>query len=611
MGHYQAMMNKLAAGWNTWNTRSVLSHVLLPEGFALNIGLKEYSTGNYLKEALIGRFGEEDEKIHPGAHAYDGSYTQLNLQWQGIELQVESATCEHDLVLLITALTVKDYPPTLVLEAGMLWNRSGTLKLENECLVAAMPTRTITTYATGPSVRELNIPTQAPFLAVALTGVVGFSTGKSRDLTEIEDIVAKQKEAHQRNKNNYGAFAETYDAIQTSMAWDTIYEPQKERVVSPVSRIWNINNGGYVLFCWDNYFAAYMASIDNKELAYANAVEMTKEKTEKGFVPNCAWGTGFSSLDRSQPPVGSLVIREIYRKYREKWLLEEVFDDLYQWNRWFAENRQVEPGLMGWGSDPYSPKYGNYWETAGVNDTFGGALESGLDNSPMYDDIPFDKEKHVMKLADVGLTGLFIQDCNALADIAAVMGRIEEAAVLQETAARLEQGLKRLWNEQAGIFCNKRTDTDEFSLRLSPTNFYALYSGSVSRTQANRILEEHFYNPEEFWGDWMMPSIARNDPAYPEQNYWRGRIWAPMNFLVYLAFRRHGLTKAQGELAEKSLELFMKEWLEQGHVHENYNADTGEGCDKRNSDKFYHWGALLCLIGLIENGVVEGPEKPL
>lgn len=37
----------------------------------------------------------------------------------------------------------------------------------------------------------------------------------------------------------------------------------------------------------------------------------------------------------------------------------------------------------------------------------------------------------------------------------------------------------------------------------------------------------------------------------------------------------------------------------------NYNATTGEGDDSVRSDKFYHWGALLGYITLIENGVVE------
>ena len=45
----------LLKGWNTWNTRSVLSHVLLPESFAINLGIKSYHSGNCLREALIGR----------------------------------------------------------------------------------------------------------------------------------------------------------------------------------------------------------------------------------------------------------------------------------------------------------------------------------------------------------------------------------------------------------------------------------------------------------------------------------------------------------------------------------------------------------------------------
>ena len=52
---YAAIRKHLASGWNTWNTRSVLSHVLLPQGFALNLGIKEFRQGGYLKEALPGR----------------------------------------------------------------------------------------------------------------------------------------------------------------------------------------------------------------------------------------------------------------------------------------------------------------------------------------------------------------------------------------------------------------------------------------------------------------------------------------------------------------------------------------------------------------------------
>ncbi len=99
MSMYQDLQKRIAQGWNTWNVRSVTSYVLLPEGFALNLGLKEYQAGRYLKEALIGRHqgdpgheyreGEHIEVITPGAHAYDGSYTALQLAWRGIQPRTE------------------------------------------------------------------------------------------------------------------------------------------------------------------------------------------------------------------------------------------------------------------------------------------------------------------------------------------------------------------------------------------------------------------------------------------------------------------------------------------------------------------------------------------
>jgi neutral trehalase len=398
--------------------------------------------------------------------------------------------------------------------------------------------------------------------------------------------------------------------MRTCLAWDTIYEPEKDRICSPVSRLWNINWGGYVLFDWDTYFSALIASMENRELAYANAIAITREKTEAGFIPNFGAADDDKSRDRSQPPVGSLALRELYRKFREKWLVEYLFEDLLIWNRWFAEHRRLPNGQLCWGSEPFEGRLGRRWETGGVNELPGAALESGLDNSPMYDDIPFNKTTHLMELADVGLTGLYILDCECLADLADLAGR-SEGRELRERAEKSKQGLEEMWDEEFGLYCNKRSDTGAFSHRISATNFYALFSDRISTERLTRMLKEHFFNPEEFFGDYIIPMIARNDPAYKDQNYWRGRIWAPTNFLAYLALRRYGLEEPCRILAEKSRDLIMKEWLEKGHVHENFNGDTGEGCDAANSDKFYHWGGLLSYIALMEGGFIDGPEKAL
>ncbi|OMF47288.1 hypothetical protein BK138_32140 [Paenibacillus rhizosphaerae] len=607
MSAYLELQQSLASGWNTWHTRSVLTHVLLPHGLAIQLGIKEYREGRYLRECLIGRQGQGVEVVRPGIRSYDGNYTELLVIWQDIELQIQSAADGEDLVLLITPLRNQPVPALLVAECGFLWNRRGITKhgVGSDRVEADCGHGEIRIYPTSPIVEECHLSANSPYLAQRLTGAVGLSAGSPRTLDEIKAIVSRNKKGLQDSRSKYGKSVDIYNAMQTCLAWDTIYDPKNKRVITPVSRIWN--DQGYKLFCWDTYFAAYMCMEDQRALAYANAIEMTRSAVKAGFVPNYDWSGMNVSLDRSQPPVGAFIILQLYRKYGERWLLEEVFEKLCAWNDWWKSNRQIQDGLLAWGSNPMEPVTGNRWETDGVNDTFGAALESGLDNSPMYDLIPFNKEKNVLELADAGLMGLYIMDCLALADIADILGAADRASDLRNRADRFGKGLQQLWDEESGIFRNLRTDSDSFSERLSPTLFYPMLTPYVTEKQVERMINEHLYNPDEFWGEWILPSISRNDPAYGDQDYWRGRIWAPMNLLVYLGLVKQGKAEAASRVAEKSASLILKEWVEHGHVHENYNGSTGEGCDVQNSDRYYHWGGLLAFIALMDQGVVPQP----
>ncbi len=601
MTMYEQMKKEKFVGWNTYDTNSVLSHVLLPQGFSVAIGVKEYASGQYLKEALIGRFGNDAEVVTPYAHAYDGSYTKLAVKWRDIAFLVESATDKEDLVLLVTEQKNGVRAATLTLECGFLWGREGYTLKQGDCIRGVHESGTVLVYTTGEAVTEPYIATRSPYFAVKLCEKVGFSTGKYRSVEEIAAILKEKEAAWAQNKAKYGVHADAYDAMQTCLAWDTVYDPLNDRVLSPVSRIWNISYGGYSIYCWDMYFAAAIAALDCKELAYANAIEMTREITERGFVPNFAASCGMKTRDRSEPPVGGMMVKQIYDKYRETWFLQEVMDDLLRWNDWYHQNRMTDSGTLTWGSDAYTPVVGNYWEYEGVHKRFGAALESGLDNSPMYDDVPFDQTTGKLTQADVGLTSLLLADCKSLAYLCRELGREADASRMESRAVALQNAMEYFWNEEMAFYCNRDTVTGQFSKRISPTNFYPLLAGNVPNERIIKMLSR-FYNPEEFYGEYMIPSISRNDAAYSDQQYWRGRIWAPMNYLVYLAFAQNGLQAEQKILADKSEALILKEWLSHGHVHENYNADSGEGCDVGSSDRFYHWGGLLSLIALTEAG---------
>jgi putative isomerase len=603
---YQKVQQRLAQGWNTWDVDSVAAQVLLPEGVAIHVSMKHNSTefgDAYLQDALIGRLNAGAEQVTPGAHAWDGSYTDLRIDWHGDAWRIRSAHAgKRDLVLLVTPIHASTaLPPTVIFSADILWNRNGAVRHRDDFLEAENGPESIRVFCTCGALERsadlIDIPTGSPYLAADLTGPVGVSTGQRRSLDEIQSLIGAAERDYEKSVTVAGTKSPILDAIETTLGWDTIYEPTRERVISPVSRVWSVSWGGYVLFDWDTLFAATLASIGDRDLAYANALEILREETPEGFVPNYARTGGWKSSDRSEPPVGAITVLGLYEKLHDRWFLEDAFPPLLSWNRWWDEHRQIQ-GYLAWGSDG-----GNQPENLddGSRGTREGAiLESGLDNSPMYDGATYDPQTHVLEFADVGLMSLYIADCDALAHIAHELGKADEERELTGRATRYREKLATMWDAEAGIFLNKDLHTGQASLRLSPTNFYPLLARAATPEQARTMIAKHLLNPVEFWGEWVIPSIARDDAAFHDQNYWRGRIWGPMNYLVYLGLRNYDDATARREFAEKSAALFLQEWREHGHVHENYNAVTGSGDDVGSSDRFYHWGALLGYIEYLE-----------
>ena len=615
---YRQLQARLASGWNTWDVNSVTTFVHLPDGLAIHVGMKHNSTLNgtdFLANPLIGRRSSGAEVVFPGPHSWDGSYSDLSIAWKGHKWRVQGAQDGEDLVVLATPLPADArpesvLPPTIVFSVNYVWNSPGTTGKDNGAIEARYGAVKGWVFCTcePPGERNeganLNLAVSGAYYAADFTGPVGVSTGRRHTLAEIQSAIDRARSTYERSLSspaNGGSQATRpmVDAIETTLGWDTIYDPEHQRVISPVARVWSVSWGGWVLFDWDGFFAATLAGVGSRDLAYANVMELLREETAEGFVPNYARPDGWKSFDRSEPPVGSITALGLYNKYHDRWFLEDAFEPLLKWNRWWAAHRDIE-GYLAWGSDADN-KPGNFDD--GSQGTRQGAIfESGLDNSPMYDGAPYDPKTHLVDIGDVGLMSLYIADCDALAKIADVVGKPTEAKELRDRSFRYRTRLSTMWDTSAGIFLNKDLRAGESGHRLSPTNFYPLMAQATTAEQAKIMIGKHLLNPDEFWGKYVIPSIERNDPAFKDQEYWRGRIWGPMNYLVYLGLENTADPRVRREFAEKSWNLFEKDWLAKGHVHENYNAITGEGDDVTSSDRFYHWGALLAYIEYLELG---------
>jgi len=602
---YQKLSQTIISGWNTWDNRSIATHVLLPEGLAFQFVVHDTLNSKSLPLVFTGNRADGSEKVRTIAHTPDGSYTHFYMIWHDFAMELQTVAKNNDLFVKVTPDYNYKNPGYIASNAQMIYGGEAKIKLSSSQIEVKLESKKVDLFL----LTDENSINQDQRMGVNFDGISFFSTDSSKSSDELNQLFNQAEQDYYHECFKYQEMSEVYDIIQNSINWLVVYDHKKSRAVTPVSRPWSYGwggnePGGFVLFCWDNFFVSYMHAINSKELAFNEAIQMCNEIDDLGFVPNFSGPNDLKSRDRSQPPVGSMMVLAIYHIYPEKWFLEKVFRQLLTWNRWWEKNRDFE-GYLCWGSHPFEPKI-NDKRVLTQNNFPAASNESGLDNTPMYDDVQFNQETHLLEMADVGLMGLYIADCKALAKIAKELGQDLEYRELMSRAKKYDQKLQTLWDDDLGMFLNMHTDTKKLSQRISPTNFYPLLSKSATQSQAKRMIEEHFYNPDEFWGEWVLPSIVRSDTAYTGEDYWRGSIWAPMNFLVYLGLQNYDLPQARKDLADKSRMLLLKEWRARGFVRENYHAETG-GAPEKRSDHFYHWGALLGMINLIEYDKVVSP----
>ena len=190
---YEELMAQMRQGWNTWYSGSVLSHVLLPEGLAVSLAVKNYQTGRVVRESLIGRHGAHEEIIHPGPRSYDGAYTELNWKYGGLELLIQSAVKDGEQYLLVTPLNTVLRAPALLVEFHTLWNRPGKIGREGDHLVATLPGRMVELFADGTEIREMHTNIHGQYLSLCLDRPVAVSTGRPVGVSEMAAIMAAAK----------------------------------------------------------------------------------------------------------------------------------------------------------------------------------------------------------------------------------------------------------------------------------------------------------------------------------------------------------------------------------------------------------------------------------
>ena len=276
------------------------------------------------------------------------------------------------------------------------------------------------------------------------------------------------------------------------------------------------------------------------------------------------------------------------------------------WSNWFLARRRLEPlGMIALGS---------------VDGMGMSRMESGCDDSPMYDGEFWSNQDALMQLYDVGMTSMFSMEAAALAELADAIGRPEGPLLRRRAGSMAARISAHLWDEQGGIFTNKFAN-GSFYRRISPTSFYALLANASTDAQAELMMTHWMMNRSRFCvtprGDmagndadgcyWGLPSISADDVAFKKTGnagYWRGHVWSPMIQLTFWGLQNYdhvpAVRTARKALAKQATAMMMEQYDRSAHICENYSPNR----DARDctGDKFYHWGALAGMVSLVEGG---------
>jgi hypothetical protein len=422
--------------------------------------------------------------------------------------------------------------------------------------------------------------------------VAGF--GELPPFEGIDTILAKAERVYEtRRPKARGAAGDFIGAIADNLNNSRIYSNDNHKVAISVSRGFTRGPNKNPYFCWDSFFSGLLASLDDPEMGRETVRVILSCQTKEGFVPNFGhWSSGgqIISEDRSQPPVGALCIWKMHLLQPDMAFLREVYPKLAKWHEWWMVARDARhDGLLEWGSSMGNMNLAKY--------------ETGWDDTPQFEGAKMVGK--TMNAYAVDLNSLWAMDAHYLALIANTIGQIADAKKYrQEEKEMIRQINDKLWNEESGIYCSRLWDGEDgkpgaFLTRLTPMNFYPLICGAPDAYRAKRMLSV-MTDPRQFWGEWILPTVSRTDSLFPQQVYWHGTIWGPVNYLVFQGVKRYADSQVQSAYAEKSVKLFLKNWEADGVCGENYLSTTGEQRTKRiaHSDPHYTWGALLCLIGL-------------
>ena len=325
---------------------------------------------------------------------------------------------------------------------------------------------------------------------------------------------------------------------------------------------------------WDSAFHAIALARWDAPLAREQLTFFFETQQEDGMFPDCINRDEGIVTAQTKPPILFWAYEELDRRAPVPEERKAVYEKLCANERFWCEKRS-RGGLFfysGCIDDPggYAAKY-----------------ESGWDTSPRFDGNITDR------LWAIDLGCYMVLAYRALEYLAERIGNAEDVRRWKEKEAALTENInQKLYHEALGCYCDTFMENGQATGILTPASFLPLYIGIASQEQAE-AMARLAASPEKFHP--LFPVVSYDDPAYTENDYWRGPTWINCAATAVIGLKRYGFDALADGFRERLLSMLDRE---KRGLYEYYNSRTGVGLGAAD----YGWTASFLLILLLDWG---------
>jgi hypothetical protein len=189
------------------------------------------------------------------------------------------------------------------------------------------------------------------------------------------------------------------------------------------------------------------------------------------------------------------------------------------------------------------------------------------------------------RVTDVGTNAILLR---AERDLLALAGRFGSSTELGEIGgriARMESGIDRLWDKARGIYVSFDLIGNAPIAAATSAGLLPLFGGGVTAARVAAMAATL-----RRWGRaarHLVPSTDPADPRFEPRRYWRGPVWAVVNWMI-----AEGLAEAGEQGLAADARSATTALIRDGGFSEYFDPLTGEGIGGGT----FSWTAAIALV---------------